>query len=172
MSISISRWRVPARHKRSTTTRDPATGLMNGDAFDVVAAHVLRRAAADDLPAALLVVELGSDPPPDVAKALDCADVVHLAASILSEETRGEDVLARTGDRELCALLPGYGDSDASRAAARLREVFTVVGAFGTGEGRGDPRATRVGWASVSPDAGAPDADVAALREVASRRAS
>lgn len=145
-------WPRRARHK-SVGTRDVATGLLNATAFDVVARHALRRAHADALPAALVCIHLGGEPPPGLAEALECADSLRLAASLLSAETRGEDVLARTGTRELCALLPGYDAAAAAAAAERLRATFNVVGAFRTEGGSGGARATTVGWATAESGA-------------------
>lgn len=154
---TLRRWPRRAGHK-SVGTRDAATGLLNATAFDVVAQHALRRAHADALPAALVCIRLGGEPPPGLAEALECADSLRLAASLLSEETRGEDVLARTGTRELCALLPGYDAASAAAAAERLRATFNVVGAFRTEGGVGGTRATTVGWATTQGGAAQNDA--------------
>ena len=157
----LQRWRTHGRARRPSSTRDEATGLMHAAAFHVVGAHALRQAAADGQSAGLVLVRLGEDPPSGVAQALECTDNTRLAASLLAGETRGEDVLARTGTRELCALMPGYGPDECARAAARVREAFVLVGAFDSSP----PCAalTVVGSASVTPSRVAGEADVVAL---------
>ncbi len=113
------------RRRQPTTTRDATTGLMNGAAFEVVATHALGRAARLGAPSVLVCFAV---PVPAEESELGMHRRLRETARRLVEATRGEDVLGRTGPRELCALLPGVDEDDAGLVAERLAALEVAVG--------------------------------------------
>lgn len=125
-------WRRPGA--RPGSTRDATTGLMNAGAFSAVAAHVLRFGARRGEPSALVCCCL-----PAVAAERDLVRARRLgeSAARLTEVTRGEDVLGRTGELELCALLPGADAAGALAIVERLDALGLAAGWADAADGDG-----------------------------------
>jgi|GEM_PF-2986150 len=116
---------------------DPLTGLPVRSAFLQELERTCRRAARDGSRATLLVIQLNEPDRRDVASR---NGMLAEVAQLLTRTLRASDVLARTGDKELCALLEQTSTADP--VLARLETLLRTM----SNERR--PRAVRVG---VSP---------------------
>lgn len=125
------------RDRRPTWTRDATTGLMNARAFAAVGAYALRRAARLGEPAGVIcvVLELAELDPDGEADEQALARV----AKRLSETTRGEDVLGRTGPSELAVMVLGNTEPETLRVVERLQEALASAPLRHPG--------VRLGWA-------------------------
>ncbi|MDA8295499.1 MAG: diguanylate cyclase [Actinomycetota bacterium] len=113
------RFRLPlgGRSAPRGGTRDQLTGFLQRGAFEAVATYALRRSRSLEEPTGVVcvVVDHEASAPGEV----DQLGLKHVA-EVLSHNVRGEDVLGRIGANELCALLPGVGESDTKEVARRL----------------------------------------------------
>jgi len=116
---------------------DPLTGLPVRSAFLQELERTCRRAARDGSRAMLLVIQLDEPDRRDVASR---NGMLAEVAQLLTRTLRASDVLARTGDKELCALLEQT--STAYPVLARLETLLRTM------SNERIPRAVRVG---VSP---------------------
>ena len=127
------------RSMERTGTRDQLTGLLQAAAFEAVATYALGRARSMDEPtgAVCIVVRPGAAPRPGNGESLE----LKRLAGVLRHHVRGEDVLGHIGSSELCALLPGVGETDTEAVARRLDGALWV--------GEPDPALLRpgIGWA-------------------------
>jgi len=145
------------------TTRDEQTGLMNLGAFSFVLDHVIRRSSRAGECATVLSIVVPSLPRSAMAKAnlgtgLGDAAVVYRVARLLRTELRGEDVVARIGDREFGVALPDTdadgGETVVSWIASQLIEDGLSVGDQSTpsvviGRSTFDPSCGPIGAAEI-----------------------
>lgn len=139
------------------TTRDDQTGLMNFGAFAFVVDHVVKRASRSGECATVLSIRIeeadgarrGSGAPDPAA--------VYRVARMLRTELRGEDVVARVGDREFGVALP---DTDAEQAEIVVGWIGDKL-ATSAGTAVGAPARTYlVGRATFEPTNGPVAAEV------------
>ncbi len=133
------------------TTRDDQTGLMNFGAFAFVVDHVVKRASRSGECATVLSIRIeehgaerrGSGAPDPAA--------VYQVARMLRTELRGEDVVARVGDREFGVALP---DTDAEHAEVVVGWIGDKLAGQAAAKGGGTARAYVVGRATFEPTHG------------------
>jgi diguanylate cyclase (GGDEF)-like protein len=135
---------------------DPKTGLLNMRGWREVAEREMNRASRDDVPCALLMVDL------DHFKNINDTwghpagdDVLEYVAHALRSATRPSDVIGRFGGEEFVLLLPDADKVEASAAGERIRQTISDLH-VPTTDKRGGPvaishRTTSVGVA-VYPD--------------------
>jgi len=100
--------------------RDPLTGLPTADAFDQRAAGELSRARRRGERFTLVYIEL--DDFARVEQELGSAAAEEILRTVAYETLavlRGEDVMARYGERDFVLLLPGIAAEEAERVVAR-----------------------------------------------------
>jgi general secretion pathway protein E len=106
-------------------TRDAQTGLPNGRALDAELSRVVRAIAAGASDGALLLVRV--DGCAELRESAGSAAAERLASEIAilcSATLRPGDFLARIGDDEFAALLPGTPQDGAAIAADRLASAI------------------------------------------------
>jgi general secretion pathway protein E len=108
-------------------TTDPLTRLPNGRALQTELTRGVR-AVADGAPeGSLLLIQLdGSDDLRGTAGPATADLVVAAVARVLADTLRPGDYLARLGEDEFAALLPGTPSDGARSAAARLHETVAA----------------------------------------------
>lgn len=126
---------------------------MNARAFEAVCAYALRRAGRAGAPVGLVCVAFaapgapakgGPDPRPATEATL------AVAAARISDATRGEDVLGRSGTWELSALVLDSSPEGTTELAGRIESALSDLEAPGTA----GPGPARIGWASRHPSDG------------------
>jgi len=142
---------------------DPKTGLLNMRGWREVAEREMNRASRDELPCALLMVDL------DHFKNINDTwghpagdDVLEYVAHALRSATRPSDVIGRFGGEEFVLLLPDADADEASAAGERIRQTISELH-VPTTDKRGGPvaisdRTTSVGVAVYPAHADALDA--------------
>jgi diguanylate cyclase (GGDEF)-like protein len=131
---------------------DPKTGLLNMRGWREVAEREMNRASRDEVPCALLMVDL------DHFKNINDTwghpagdDVLEYVAHALRSATRPSDVIGRFGGEEFVLLLPDADTEEASAAGERIRQTISDLH-VPTTDKRGGPvaishRTTSVGVA-------------------------
>jgi diguanylate cyclase (GGDEF)-like protein len=142
---------------------DPKTGLLNMRGWREVADREMNRSSRDDLPCALLMVDL------DHFKSINDTwghpagdDVLEYVAHALRSATRPSDVIGRFGGEEFVLLLPDADSAEAAAAAERIRQTISELH-VPTTDKRGGPvaisnRTTSIGVAVYPVHANALDA--------------
>ncbi len=137
---------------------DPKTGLLNMRGWREVAERDMNRAGRDNLPCALLMVDL------DHFKNINDTwghpagdDVLEYVAHALRSATRPSDVIGRFGGEEFVLLLPDADAEEAAAAGERIRQTISELH-VPTTDKRGGPvaisdRTTSIGVA-VYPNHG------------------
>lgn len=107
---------------------DPKTGLLNMRGWREVAEREMNRASRDELPCALLMVDL------DHFKSINDTwghpagdDVLEYVAHALRSATRPSDVIGRFGGEEFVLLLPDADTEEASAAGERIRQTISEL---------------------------------------------
>ncbi|HEX6358562.1 GGDEF domain-containing protein [Actinophytocola sp.] len=141
---------------------DSKTGLLNMRGWREVAEREMNRANRDDLPCALLMVDL------DHFKNINDTwghpagdDVLEYVAHALRSATRPSDVIGRFGGEEFVLLLPDADTEEASAAGERIRQKISELH-VPTTDKRGGPvaiseRTTSIGVAVYPVHASALD---------------
>lgn len=141
---------------------DPKTGLLNMRGWREVAEREMNRASRDELPCALLMVDL------DHFKSINDTwghpagdDVLEYVAHALRSATRPSDVIGRFGGEEFVLLLPDAGSEEAAAAGERIRQTISELH-VPTTDKRGGPvaisnRTTSIGVAVYPEHANALD---------------
>ncbi len=120
-----ARLRAREQELRHLAISDPLTGAANRRRFNEVAQAEIERARRQDLPLALLMIDL------DHFKAINdrhghtVGDTALIATTtLINAMLRGHDLLARFGGEEFVVLLPGSPLEGAAQVAERLREAI------------------------------------------------
>ncbi|MFC4858031.1 sensor domain-containing diguanylate cyclase [Actinophytocola glycyrrhizae] len=107
---------------------DPKTGLLNMRGWREVAEREMNRASRDDVPCALLMVDL------DHFKSINDTwghpagdDVLEYVSHALRSATRPSDVIGRFGGEEFVLLLPDADVEEAATAAERIRQTISEL---------------------------------------------
>lgn len=104
---------------------EPKTGLLNDRAFRTGAARVLARAARDQTPTALLMLDLDHLREINNGHGHLAGDrVIARIAEVLRAELRDRDLAARFGGEEFAVLLPCTPAQEAKQVAERVRVAF------------------------------------------------
>jgi diguanylate cyclase (GGDEF)-like protein/PAS domain S-box-containing protein len=120
----ISERRLREESVRQLVTSDPLTGLPNGRALEAELGTAAAAATAGGAESALLLIHLeGATSPGDAAGAAAAEASVRDIATVLAHTLRPGDYLARLGEHEFAALLPGTPPDGAVIAADRLRSA-------------------------------------------------
>jgi diguanylate cyclase (GGDEF)-like protein len=100
---------------------DPRTRLLTLDAFRADAETALRRAARDDQPAAVAVVDIDGFRALNARCGTRAGDAaLRAVASRLRRLVRADDLIGRTGADEIAVLMPGTGIAGAESCCERL----------------------------------------------------
>jgi diguanylate cyclase (GGDEF)-like protein len=113
----------------SLATLDGLTGLLNRRSFDERLGGEARRAARDQLPLALLMIDLDNFKPYNDAHGHQIGDAClkSVALAIRGALTRAGDLAARYGGDEFAVILPGVDAIGAARVARRIRERVAAL---------------------------------------------
>lgn len=126
-AMAAERSRLIAQLNQSSNT-DFLTGLPNRRCFVDTAARVLARAAAEDRPVALVLLDLDRFKSINDRHGHDAGDRALVAvADVLKAATRAGDLAARMGGEEFVVLLEGCTDAQALQFAERLREQLSQL---------------------------------------------
>ena len=140
------------------TLEDELTGLGNRRALDLKLTELVTKACLAEAPLAVVLLDLDHFKRINDQFGHTVGDrVLVQVAKLLSEHTRGSDVVARTGGEEFVLLMPGTGASAAFEVCERLRLRVS-----------GYPWSTIAPGLTVAVSAGiasAPDYDAAMLVE-------
>jgi diguanylate cyclase (GGDEF)-like protein len=131
--VLVLRRSALVRTLQQQAMRDAKTGLLNAAAWRAQSEQVLKRAARDYSPVAMLVIDL------DHFKRLNDShghlagdNALRVVAGAITETLRSSDVVGRYGGEEFVALLPGVdlagGPAAAERVCARIRELVLEQG--------------------------------------------
>jgi diguanylate cyclase len=100
---------------------DPLTGLANRGHFDAELADALVEAQRDDGALSLLIADIDHFKKfNDTYGHLLGDQVLRLVASVLTQNTKGQDLVARYGGEEFAVVLPGTNIHDATAVAKNL----------------------------------------------------
>lgn len=116
------------RQLQEDVRTDPKTGLLNMRGWREVAEREMSRASRDELPCALLMVDL------DHFKNINDTwghpagdDVLEYVAHALRSATRPSDVIGRFGGEEFVLLLPDADSAEAAAAGERIRRTISEL---------------------------------------------
>ena len=103
---------------------DPLTGLLNrrglAERFDAEVARAIR----EQRPLAAVAIDVDHFKRINDANGHDAGDrALAWLAAVLCEQTRGSDIIARTGGEEFLVVLPGTDLASASEFAERVRRA-------------------------------------------------
>jgi diguanylate cyclase (GGDEF)-like protein len=106
---------------------DPLTGVLNrrglAERFEAEVARSLREAR----PLAVVAVDIDHFKRINDTFGHDAGDrALTWLATVLGDQTRGSDIIARTGGEEFLVVLPGTDLADASEFAERVREAVAA----------------------------------------------
>ena len=105
---------------------DPLTGLANRRHFDQRLAHALIEAERGDSTLSLLIADIDHFKTFNDAHGHLLGDqVLRLVASILIQNTKGQDLVARYGGEEFAVILPSINLLQATTVAENLRKAIT-----------------------------------------------
>jgi diguanylate cyclase (GGDEF)-like protein len=105
--------------------RDPVTGTYSRRYFDEALARELLRAARQETPLSILLIDLDDFKQVNDTFGHKVGDVVLAeTAAIIQGALRGESITARFGGDEFVVLLPTSGLEEAAAVAERLRRRF------------------------------------------------
>jgi diguanylate cyclase (GGDEF)-like protein len=109
-------------------TTDPLTGLANRSFFQARAEAEIARSARSKEPLALMLADVDFFKQINDQAGHDAGDkvLVHLA-SLMKENLRDMDVLARWGGEEFLALLPNTDMAQAAAVAERIRAAIAAA---------------------------------------------
>ena len=114
---------------RAFAYRDDLTGLYNHRFFEESLSQEILRAERSGLPVSLAILDV------DDFKQINDAlgheggnDVLASVAGLLTESSRGEDILARYGGEEFAVILPATRKTDAFDLAERMRAAIEMHG--------------------------------------------
>lgn len=110
---------------RTQALTDPLTGLANRRHFDAQLANALVEAQQDDRALSLLIADIDHFKKfNDTHGHLLGDQVLRLVASVLTQNTKGQDLVARYGGEEFAVILPGTNLHDAVAVAKKLCKVI------------------------------------------------
>ena len=110
---------------RTQALTDPLTGLANRRHFDAELADALVEAQRDDGALSLLIADIDHFKKfNDTYGHLLGDQVLRLVASVLTQNTKGQDLVARYGGEEFAVILPGTAVHDAIAVANNLCKVM------------------------------------------------
>ena len=110
---------------RREADTDPLTRLANRRGFDSRADRLLKACAVNDVPAAVLMIDIDHFKKVNDTHGHDGGDLVLCAVgSTLARHLRSTDLLGRLGGEEFAVLMPGADVAAASRRAEVLRGVI------------------------------------------------
>jgi diguanylate cyclase (GGDEF)-like protein/PAS domain S-box-containing protein len=114
---------------QAMVNRDSLTGLANRRCFDIQLVEEFRRAQRQDLPLALILLDVD-----DFKQFNDChghlagdACLRRIAAAVEGVLCRPGDLAARYGGEELVVLLPATDEAGAMRIAERMRQAVAAL---------------------------------------------
>jgi len=111
---------------RTQALTDPLTGLANRRHFDQRLAHALVEAERGDSTLSLLIADIDHFKTfNDTHGHLLGDQVLRLVASILIQNTKGQDLVARYGGEEFAVILPSTNLLQATTVAENLRKAIT-----------------------------------------------
>jgi diguanylate cyclase (GGDEF)-like protein len=123
-AIAVDRAELFARLEASART-DDLTGLPNRRAWEHELPRELSRAARDDRPVCVAMLDLDRFKRFNDHRGHQAGDrLLKRAAAAWSEQLRASDMLARYGGEEFAVLLPGCTLSDAQALLERLRRAM------------------------------------------------
>ena len=143
---------------RSQSLRDPLTGLFNRRYLEETLEREVRRAARNESPVALLMLDIDRFKSFNDTFGHQAGDALLRAfGDLLMRGTRGQDVACRYGGEEFALVLAGASSESADKRAQLLREELTHLAVEHAGQVLG--RVTVSVGVAVFPDhaAGAED---------------
>jgi len=134
--------------------RDPVTGLYNHRAVHQRLDLEFQRATVQDLALAVIMMDLNNFKLFNDTYGHPIGDqVLKRVATVLREECRAQDILARYGGDEFIVLLPETDGATAMLVAQRLRERMSQEGFSRSGDERTIPVTLSFGIAAFPADA-------------------
>ena len=117
--------REAAEALRRMTVLDFLTGAYNRAYLYTVGEEEVARARLDGRPVSVIVLDADRFKVINDTYGHDAGDTVlkHVAA-VCQRQLRSEDMLARLGGEEFCAVLPGCAPNEAARLAERMRTAI------------------------------------------------
>jgi len=152
---------------------DGLTGLYNRRAFNGELAMRWQAAAATGEPLAALMIDIDYFKPYNDRYGHQAGDacLAAIAAAIKGALDRPHDSASRYGGEEFVALLPGADEAGAARVAEKIRAAVEGLGIPHSGSSVAPSVTASVGYASLSPDPGAPPGRLVDLADEALYRA-
>jgi diguanylate cyclase (GGDEF)-like protein len=141
--------RAAAYAAQALALQDPLTGVGNRRAFEQRVAAELARSRRHALPFAVLYVDLDGFKAVNDRLGHSAGDAVLRRVALgASTAVRGEDFVGRYGGDEFAVLLPGAGDEEARRVAARISAAVERAAPSGVASGL----SASAGWAVFPRD--------------------
>ncbi|MDQ1751805.1 MAG: hypothetical protein QOE71_2861 [Pseudonocardiales bacterium] len=131
---------VLVKELQEAATTDSKTGLLNAQAWHQVASIELERSMRNDVPAALMIIDMDNFKLINDTHGHLAGDAVLKAvAGVLTDELRAYDSVGRFGGEEFVALMPKVDALDAlaisDRILRRVRELRVATRNDGVGVG-------------------------------------
>jgi diguanylate cyclase (GGDEF)-like protein len=106
---------------------DPLTGLLNRRGLAERFESEVARAVREERPLSVVAIDIDHFKPINDTHGHDAGDrALVWLATVLCEQTRGSDIIARTGGEEFLIVLPGADLASASDFAERLRHAVAT----------------------------------------------
>lgn len=121
-NLDLGTLQLQLEHQRSASLTDPLTGLANRRGFDQTLSADAEKAAADNLPLCLLMIDIDHFKEVNDTHGHVIGDkVLRYIAGVLRESVRGEDLVARYGGEEFAVVLLNTTLEGAKHVAEKIR---------------------------------------------------